>query len=159
MTAVRVTIRAALLAALLVWSAIAPARADARRALQASLDAGKPVVLVVSRPATAADMRSEAYADWAGYLNDFAADHRGRFTFLKVEPGGLKRLFAESTPIKEPFATIFIRSRNRALYYDGMIFDRVFYRFAADFLAGKDGAPDEASTGMKPFRFRVRSSR
>lgn len=149
----------ALLAALLLWQAVVPARADARRALEESLAAGKPAVLIVSRPVTATDRRSEAYADWAGYLNDFAADHRGEFTFVKVAPSRLKRLFAESAPIKQPFATVFIRNRNDALYYDGMIVDRVIYRVAADYLAGKEGAPEEASLGLKPFRFRLRGAR
>ena len=156
---VQLVTRVALLAAPLMWHAAVPALADARRTLEHSLAAGRPAVVIVSRRVTAADLRSEAYADWAGYLNDFAADHRSEFTFVKVKPRGLRRLFAESTPIKEPFAAVFIRSANSAVYHDGMIVDRILYRRAADFLGGMEGAGADASSGLKPFRFRLPTGR
>ena len=46
------------------------ARAEPARGLMGNLLAGKPTVVVVSRAATASDLRSEAYADWAAYLNE-----------------------------------------------------------------------------------------
>jgi len=145
----------ALVLALSALVASAVAEVNPRRTLQANLAAGKPTVLIVSRTPTPADQRSEAYADWAGYLNDFAQEHRGDFEFLTVKPTELKAIFAELSPIKSPFATIFLRDAQSAIYYDGMIHDRSAYGAAAAFLAGR---PDEARprSALKPFRFRLR---
>ena len=149
--AVRAT---ALIAIAFAFLAIAaPARAEQARTLNGNLAAGKPTVVVVSRAASASDMRSEAYADWAAYLNEFAADHRGKFEILRVRPRDLKRLFANGTPIRQRFATIFFRDQKNAVYYDGMIHERSVYQAAATFLSGQDTGPD---TGLKPFRFRLR---
>jgi hypothetical protein len=151
----RVAVRAtALIAIALALLAIAaPVRAEQARTLRGNLAAGKPTVVVVSRAGTASDMRSEAYADWASYLNEFAADHRGKFEVLKVTPGDLTRLFASGTPIKHRFATIFFRDEKNAVYYDGMIHERSVYQVAVAFLSGQGAGPD---TGLKPFRFRLR---
>lgn len=142
-------------ALLLALTALAVAEFNPRRTLQANLAAGKPTVLIVSRTPTPADQRSEAYADWAGYLNDFAEDHQGDFEFLKVKPTALKAIFAEHTPIKSPFATIFFRDAQSAIYYDGMIHDRNAYRAVAAFLAGR-AVEERPRSALKPFRFRLR---
>lgn len=133
----------------------AAARAESARDIRAILASGKPAVLVVSRTAIASDMKNEAYADWAAYLNEFAAGQRGTVRFLKIGPADLKTIFAESTPIRSRFATIFIRDARRALAYDGMIHERTIYRAAAAFLSGGEPATAELG-GLRPFRFRLR---
>ena len=47
-------------------------------------------VIVVAPPEDAASMSDEAYADWAAYLNDFAAEHP-ELRFERVERAALAR--------------------------------------------------------------------
>lgn len=148
----------ALVLTLTAWLATAFAEVGPRQTLAANLAAGKPTVLIVSRTPTRADLRSEAYADWAGYLNDFAEEHRRDFQFVKIKPAELKAIFAEHTPIKEPFATVFFRNAQTAVSYDGMIHDRRTYGAAASFLSGTETAQPGLSPALKPFRFRLRGS-
>lgn len=148
---------ARLLALLLLGMFLAaqPVQADSARMLKASIAAGKPTVLIVSRTPTAADRASEAYADFAGYLNDFAAAQRATLQFVTIKPAALKAIFAARAPIRQPFATVFIRNARSAVYYDGMIHDPIVYQAAAAYLAGRD-SPDAASLGLKPFGFKLR---
>src|SRR3954449_9120312 len=155
---VRVAGYAALFFALSLLLAGSGAQAGPLQTLQTDLAAGKPMVLIVSRQPTGADMKDEAYADWAGLLNDFAQEHRGTFHFVTVDPAAMKEIFAENPPIIEPFAVIFFRNTANALYYDGMIHDSSVYRAAASFLIGKENAQADALRALKPFRFRFRAA-
>jgi hypothetical protein len=147
----RVALRTIVLVAITL-AFTAPVRAERAQTLRSNLAAGRPTVVVVSRPATVFDMRSEAYADWAAYLNEFAADQQGKVEVLRLKQNDLKRLLANSTPIKHRFSTIFFRDEKNAVYYDGMIHERSVYLAAAAFLSGQ-GA--RRNTGLKPFRFRL----
>jgi hypothetical protein len=149
-------LRAAFIGVLLLIASLSAATAEnARQLLRGALAANKPVVLVVARNPTAADLKSEAYGDYAEYLNAFSAAHRERFAFIKVKAAELKSLFAQSTPVRGPFATVLIRGADGAVYYDGKIQDPPTYQIAADFLTGGPEAAT-ASAGFKPFRFKLR---
>jgi hypothetical protein len=144
--------------ALLLWPALwMAAQAAAPRPLEQSLATGKPIVLVVARAPTAADLKSEAYADWAEYLNDFTSRHQGAFEVVKVKPQDLKGLFKDSTPIRENFALVLINGRRTAVLYDGMLHEPDPYRTAAEFLAG---TIDQAQAApFRPYSFKLRERR
>lgn len=120
-----------------------------------SLDSGKPVVLIVAPNATKADKQSEAYADWASYLNDFASDNHNRFTFITVKPAQITQVFLSSTPIKHSFAVVFLKSNHEALYYDGMILDPATYKYGSDYLAGRESTIDKSARTLRPFTFKL----
>jgi hypothetical protein len=143
--------------ALVAWLMILPAFAGPRETLQDNLVAGKPTVLIVARTPTASERDSEAYADWAGYLNDFADDYRGAFQFLRVPPQQVGALFASAGAIKQPYAVVFFKNESDALYYDGMIHDRIVYRAAASFLMGVEKPDDPGRKLLKPFQFKLRA--
>jgi hypothetical protein len=148
--------RAPFIAFVLLVASLSTATAqNARQGLRSAVAAGKPVVLVVARNPSAADLKSEAYADYAEYLNAFSAANQERFAFIKVKAAELKTLFAQSTPVRGPFATVLIRTANSAVYYDGKIQDPPTFKIAADFLTGGPDAAT-ASAGFKPFRFKLR---
>jgi hypothetical protein len=146
-------IRSALLLAG-IFLAAPNVQAESAIAARAIIAEGKPTVLVVSPAAAKKNAASEAYADWATYLNDFAAERRGTFRFVRVTPKDLKAIFARN-PVTRPFATIFIKDPRSAIYYDGMIHEPAVYRAAVAFLSGAD-SPEAAALGLKPFRFRLR---
>jgi hypothetical protein len=135
---------------------VSVAGADPRHSLQVRVAAQKPTVVIVEGPMTAVERESEAYADWAGYLNDFYQQHRGDIGFLKIKPAKIKAIFAESTPIKSRFAVIFFRNYNDAIFYDGMIHDQIIYPSAAAYLQGKRSLDSVAALGLTPYRFRFR---
>lgn len=97
-------------------------------------------VLVVAPPTTDASLSDEAYADWAAYLNDFAAEHP-EITFQRIEPEQLRKELANAPALSGKYATIFIRSDGMAAFYDGMILEPFVYEEGADFLAGRVSAP------------------
>jgi len=136
----------------LISAAVMP---DAKSKVLESLDSGKPVVLIVARTTTKADQESEAYADWSSYLNDFAAGNREHFTFITIRPAQTRQIFSASAPIKHSFAVIFLKNDRDAVYYDGMILDPETYKYAADYLAGRESAVDKSARTLKPFTFKL----
>jgi hypothetical protein len=154
MTYLGTVIRSALLLAGILLTA-PNVHAESAAAAIRIIAEGKPTVLVVSRAATKKDLASEAYADWTAYLNDFAAERRDAFRFVRITPNDLKAIFGGRAPITQPFATVFIRNASGAIYYDGMIHEPAVYRAAAAFLSGTDD-PRAAALGLKPFPLRLR---
>jgi hypothetical protein len=136
----------------LISPAVVP---DAKTKVLDSLDSGKPVVLIVARTATKADLDGEAYADWSSYLNDFASGNREHFTFISVKPAQTRQIFSASAPIKHGFAVIFLKNDHEAVYYDGMILDPDTYKYAADYLAGRESTVDKSARTLKPFAFKL----
>jgi hypothetical protein len=154
MMRLRAILHASLLLAGIFLNAEA-ASAESVTAARRILSAGRPTVLIVAPQPAAANRASEGYADWAAYLNDFAAERRGTFRFVRVTPKALRAIFAASTPMTHPFATIFIRDARNAVFYDGMIHEPQVYRSAIAFLSGATD-PQTVALGLKPFRFRLR---
>jgi hypothetical protein len=131
------------------------AQAESAAAARRIIADGKPAVLIVSHAATNKDLASEAYADWAACLNEFVAEQRETFRFVRITPKDLKAIFGGRAPVTQPFATVFIRNASGAIYYDGMIHEPAVYRAAAEFLSGTDD-PRAAALGLKPFPLRLR---
>lgn len=107
----------------------APARAEGAR------------VIVVAPPENAASMSDEAYADWAAYLNDFAAEHP-ELRFERIVREALDEALADPPQLSEEYAAIFVRSDGRAAFYDGMILEPFVYDEGADFVAGRVSIPE-----------------
>src|SRR5690606_33351486 len=99
------------------------------------------VVIVVAPPADDASMSDEAYADWAAYLNEFAAEHP-ELRFERVETGQLPERMPDAPRLSGEYAVIFVRGEGGAAYYDGMIFEPFVYEEGADFVAGRVSEPE-----------------
>lgn len=102
------------------------------QAVRDALAAGRPVVLALSSKLPSPDAEGEAYADWAAYLNDFAAAH-GNYAVVAMERVEAEQLLA-APPLENGYATIFIRSGGAALIYDGPILEPFVYDAAVAFL-------------------------
>ena len=112
----------------------APARANE---IQAALKTGRPVVLVVqpSNP----DETSEAYGDWASYLNQFVKLSRARYSDIVTTP-----------KLKAGYNTLFLGEAGNALLYRGRILEPDVYSIGEAYMAGKrEGLPRDGLEEVK----------
>jgi len=120
------------------WALLA-CNAEPQAAPQASgvNGAGQAKVIVVAPQDADEDPSDEAYADWAAYLNDFAEAHP-ELKFQTVDSEELSNVTDTPPPLREPFATLFVRPDGTTAYYDGMIFEPFVYDEGARFLAAQE---------------------
>jgi hypothetical protein len=115
---------------------------DKAQAVRDALAAGQPVVLALARQLPSGEGGDETDADWAHYLNEFAAGH-GRYKIVAMDAAEAGALLAAPPPLEEYYATLFVRSADSAVIYDGPVLEAAVYRAAADFLeAPQDGKFD-----------------
>jgi len=112
---------------------------DGERAAPTTVEGGR--VIIVAPPATALSMSDEAYADWAAYLNEFAAEHP-ELRFERIERGELEEALPDPPQLSEEYAAIFVRTDGTAAFYDGIILEPFVYDEGADFLAGRVSEPE-----------------
>lgn len=132
-----------LLAVIAIAGAGASAGGDEGKAhaVRDALAAGQPVVLALAKELPGAD-GDETDADWAHYLNEFAAGH-GRYEIVAMSAAEARDLLAEPPPLEEFYATIFVRSAKSAVIYDGPVLEESVYDAAAQYLeAPEDGQFD-----------------
>jgi hypothetical protein len=142
------------LALLGAGAAAADGTEDKAQAIRDALAAGTPVVLAVAAELPTGDSESETYADWAAYLNDFAAAHGG-FAVLAVDAAEASRLLTGPPALENRYATIFVRSADSAIIYDGPVLEEIVYDAAASYLeAPGDGQFDGEMFG--PYAFRLK---
>jgi hypothetical protein len=142
---------AALLLAALTASAAPPP--DRCTGLAGDLRDGRPTVIIVSPPAHDLAPRSEAYADWAFYRDDFLRRRPEDLCVLRMAAAAYRRRFAEPV-LSDRFATIFVRDPDHALVYPGLILEPDIYRLGVAFLRGQD--IDGAPYGLQDRRLRSR---
>jgi len=112
------------------------------QAVRDALAAGQPVVLALAKKLPTAGSGDETDADWAHYLNDFAAAH-GRYKIVALSAAEARKLLTQVPPLEDYYATIFIRSTSSAVIYDGPVLEKSVYDAAAAYLeAPKDGQFD-----------------
>ncbi len=128
--------------------------ADKVQAVRAALAAGQPVVLALAKELPGADSGDETDADWAHYLNEFAAGHRG-FEIVAMSATDARDLLAEPPPLEGFYATIFARSAKSAVIYDGAVLEPSVYAAGAAYLeAPQDGQFDAEL--FAPFDLRLK---
>jgi hypothetical protein len=147
---------------LLVLAVIAIAGGAARadgdegkvQAVRAALAAGQPVVLALAKELPSGDSGDETDADWAFYLNEFAAGHRS-YEIVAMSAAEARELLAELPPLEEFYATIFARSAKSAVIYDGAVLEPWVYDAGAAYLdAPQDGQFDAEM--FTPFDLRLK---
>jgi hypothetical protein len=114
---------------------------DKLQALRDALAAGQPVVLALARELPTEDSESETAADWATYLNDFAAEHAG-YRAVAMDAAQARELLAEPPPLEDFYATIFVRAADSAVIYDGPVLETSVYDAAAAYLEDPAGTFD-----------------
>jgi hypothetical protein len=127
---------------------------DKAQTIRDALAAGPPVVvaLVVAWPA--GDSESEAYADWAAYLNDFAAAHGG-FAVVAMDAAEAAQVLAAPLALDNGYATIFARSADSAILYDGPVLEEIVYDAAAQYLEAPDDGRFDGEM-FKPYAFALK---
>jgi hypothetical protein len=127
-----------LVALVLLSLAGGAARADGEDKAQAvrdALAAGQPVVIALARELPTGDGGDETDADWAHYLNEFSAGHE-RYKTVAMDAAEAGDLLVAPPPLEDYYATIFVRSADNAIIYDGPVLETAVYRAAADYLEG-----------------------
>jgi hypothetical protein len=124
---------------------------DKAQTIRDALAAGTPLVLALVAEWPTGDSESEAYADWAAYLNDFAAAHDD-FAVLAMDRAEASQVLAQPPALENGYATIFVRPGDGAILYDGPVLEEIVYDAAASFLgAAGDGQFD--ATMFAPYAF------
>jgi hypothetical protein len=126
---------------------------DKLKAVRDALAAGQPVVLALAQDLPTDDSDSETAADWAEYLNAFAADHVGYKT-VAMDAADASELLAEAPPLGNFYATIFVRAADNAVIYDGPVLESSVYDAAAAYLDDPAGTFDPEL--FEPFALRLR---
>jgi hypothetical protein len=132
-----------LLLALVAVAGRAAADGDEKKAqaVRDALAAGRPVVVALAKELPG-DEGDETDADWAFYLNEFSAGHRG-YEIVAMSAAEAGDLLAEVPPLEEFYATIFARSATSAVIYDGAVLEPSVYAAGAAYLdAPQDGQFD-----------------
>jgi hypothetical protein len=144
-----------LLAALLLFAAAAPAAADDKaQAVRDARAAGQPLVLALAQDLPAGDGGDETDADWAHYLNEFAAGHAD-YAIVALDAAAAETLLAAPPPLEDYYATIFVRADGEAVIYDGPVLETAVYKAAAAYLdAAQDGQFDASM--FEPYDFALK---
>jgi hypothetical protein len=124
------------------------------RELVAALRPGNSVMLVIANRA-AARPTDEAYGDWADALNNFAAHADPRLKIVKLTAHAY-RLAIAAPRIPGQFATLFVRDRDHALLYQGMILEREVYHLGQDYILEQTEPPQATAYGLTPTTIRLR---
>ena len=97
---------------------------------------------------------SEAYGDWAEYLNTFAAQDKS-MKILKLNGRRCSELVA-SPQLNKPYNTLFLRDAEHALLYRGMILEPDIYVKGKAYMAGKPSRETARRTGLEEVKLEIR---
>lgn len=100
----------------------------------AALPAGAALVAIAPDSPPRADLESEAYADWAAYLDDYVAAKPATLGFARVSAARWMAL--ARSPAMPGYATVFLRPDGQALVYRGMVLDLAVYQAGAAWALG-----------------------
>src|SRR3954465_12454821 len=127
-TKARLTFRSVLMVILVAAAVWASSQLErARKEVDTAFRARQPFVLVVTGSGEKATDTSEAYADWAEYLNAFRTQADSRVKIVKVTALQYPE-FITGPKLKDQYATLFVRDAGHVLLYDGMILEPQVYR-------------------------------
>jgi hypothetical protein len=137
------------LAAALACVSTACAPADATEpcaSLKAAIAAGHPSVLIVGPMHGGTVAKSEAYADYSAYRDDFVRAHEPGLCLFSLDAASYRTRIA-APALKNAFATLFVRDAAHVLYTEGMILEPQIYVIGARFL--KQGATEGGDYGLR----------
>jgi hypothetical protein len=120
--------------------------------IRMALTNGRPVVLVV-QPSGKADT-SEAYGDWAEYLNAFAAREKS-VKIVKLTGRRYSELVT-APQLDKPYNTLFLRDVGHALLYRGMILEPDIYVKGKAYMVGKQSLEPAQRTGLEEVKLNIR---
>jgi hypothetical protein len=126
-----------------------------RKEILAAIESHQGVVLVVSPKPDKALEASEAYADWASYLNKFARKEGANMKIVRLTPQNYAEALAEPK-LEDSFATLFVRDSTHGLLYKGMIVEPLFYQAGKAYLSEKSDAKPALPHGLQEISVRLR---
>jgi len=120
-----------------------------------AFESKKVVVLVIGPAKSAGQDESEAYGDWADYLNAFSSSAPSDTKIIKLTPTKYSQT-VEEPKIRRNFATVFMKDATHSLLYDGMIVEPKVYKVALAWLHENADNKDLATQGLqeKPARLK-----
>lgn len=123
-----------------------------------SSSAGRPATILLTGPAmivvapatsSAEDRNSEAYGDYAEYLNGFAMNRPAGLRLVRLSLARYKQLFRQPV-ISKSYATIVLRRTGQAMIYSDMVLEPQVYQAGARWALG--GSVPAAELGLKTVR-------
>jgi hypothetical protein len=123
--------------------------------VEQALASKKVVVLVIAPAKSPGQDESEAYGDWADYLNAFSSSVPADTKIIKLTPAKYSQT-VEEPKIRRNFATVFMKDSTHSLLYDGMIVEPKVYKVALGWLHENADSKDLAAQGLqeKPARLK-----
>ncbi len=129
-----------------------PAAKVPQNEIRVALKSGRSVVLVV-QPSGKPEA-SEAYGDWAEYLNAFAAQEKS-VKIVKLTGRRYSELVT-SPQLSKPYNTLFLRDAGHGLLYRGMIREPEIYVRGKAYMTGKPGPDPAQRTGLEEVKLNIR---
>ncbi|MCW8987133.1 MAG: hypothetical protein OQK75_05615 [Gammaproteobacteria bacterium] len=102
------------------------------------LESGKAVVLIINANENS---KSEQYADWSHYLNEFSSGAGKNYTFHKLSADKLRRTILNGEKFKEKYSMIFMKKGKPSYFYSGPIVEPQVYKFVHLTFSGKPIQP------------------
>jgi len=102
------------------------------------LESGKSVVLIINADEKS---KSEQYADWSHYLNEFSSDVGDNYVFHKISTDKLNKIILNGEKFKENYSMIFMKKGKPSYFYRGPIVASQVYKFIHLSYSGKPIKP------------------
>lgn len=102
------------------------------------LESGKSVVLIINADEKS---KSEQYADWSHYLNEFSSEAGNNYVFHKISTAKLNKIILNGEKFKENYSMIFMRKGKPSYFYSGPIVEPQVYKFVQLSYLGKPIKP------------------
>ncbi len=90
------------------------------------LETGKTVVFIINADEKS---KSEQYADWSHYLNEFSSEVADSFVFHKISGVELKKIIKNANNFKENYSMLFMKKGKPSYFYSGPILEPQVYKF------------------------------
>ena len=110
----------------------------AEHGFKKDLGSGKSVVLIINANEKS---KSEQYADWSHYLNEFSSKVGKDYTFHKLSADKLKNIILNGEKFKENYSMIFMKKGKPSYFYSGPIVEPQVYKFVQLSYSGKPIKP------------------
>ena len=90
------------------------------------IESGKSVVLIINATEKS---KSEQYADWSHYLNEFSSKVGNSYVFHKISDSKLKKVILNGEKFSENYSMIFMKKGKPSYFYSGPIVEPQVYKF------------------------------
>ena len=102
------------------------------------LELGKSVVLIINADEKS---KSEQYADWSHYLNEFSSEVGNNYVYHKISTTKLNKIILNGEKFKENYSMIFMKKGKPSYFYSGPIVEPQVYKFVKLTYLGKPIKP------------------